>query len=219
MQFFPLSSFSAILSQLQDQLPLNYGMSSSADLTDEVKSRLPRAFLILHNLVSTRQAPIQYFHQSTAYSNFDHAQRHYRKFDRFLRRVPVPNSVHNALHLSIRRQATFRLPRLRHSYTYSNHPTVHAHPTPAHRRQHVVGYLCTARCMLYAGEPAVRPAATLTRSYRIIPGYTDTAENVKSVSGHILLCLAAWRIVTSSGQDRADLTFNSNLIGLGTSGG
>jgi hypothetical protein len=89
----------------------------------------------------------------------------------------------------------------------------------AHRRQQDVGHLCTARGMLYAGEPAVRQTATLTRSYRIIPSWMDAVEDVKSPSGHVLLCLAAWRIVTSSGQDRADLTFDSYPIGLDTPSG
>ena len=89
----------------------------------------------------------------------------------------------------------------------------------AHRRQQDVGHLRTARGMLHAGEAAVRPAATLTKSYRIIPSWMDTDTGVRSTSGRLLLCLAEWRIVTSSGQDRAGLTFNSHTIGLRTTGG
>ena len=75
----------------------------------------------------------------------------------------MPNSVHSAPP-SISRQATFRLPG---SSTPRTPPQIilpHMH-TPLWCiavKQHV-GHLFTARDVLYAGEPAVRAAATLTR--------------------------------------------------------
>lgn len=130
-----------------------------------------------------------------------------------------PTGVHNALHLSVvgaRKEAGYV-----------------SFITPSTPSQIIIPYMHTplwrivvsrtlgtfVRPAIYAGEPAVRPAATLTRSYRVIPSQMDTAVGAKSTSGYILLCLAEWRIVTSSGQDRACLTFNSYPIGLGTPGG
>jgi hypothetical protein len=71
----------------------------------------------------------------------------------------------------------------------------YAHPTKAQRRQQDVGHLRSMQ-----GEHAIRLAAILTTIlYRIIPSWMDTVVDVKSTSGHLSLCCAAWRIVTSSG--------------------
>ena len=121
---------------------------------------------------------------------------------------------------SISRQATFRLPS---SSTPRTPPQIilpYMH-TPLWRIAHkqTLGILVRPAMCCMQVEPAVRPAATLTKILpRHFPGGRVCKKAIKPPSGHMLLCLAAWRIVTSSGQDRVCLTSNRDPIGLGHNG-
>jgi hypothetical protein len=126
-------------------------------------------------------------------------------------------TVSTALHLSISRQATFRLPRLVHLLESSYRtctPHYGASPTAA-RWASLYGPQC-ALCRSSCSPAGSNLDQILPTS--IFPA-GRIAEDFKPPSGHMLLCLAAWRIVTSSGQDRVCLTSNRDPIGLGTTGG
>jgi hypothetical protein len=123
------------------------------------------------------------------------------------------------LHIAAPNECPQRAPPVSQSSGYATIPRLlfksYAHPTKAQRRQQDVGHLRNMQ-----GEHGIRLAAILTTIlYRSIPSWMDTVVDVKSTSGHLSLCLAAWQKVTSSGQDRADMVIQRpNWPGLSKTG-
>jgi hypothetical protein len=126
--------------------------------------------------------------RSRSYNKPGHSPDYSRRFDYLWH-----------LHIAAPNECPQRAPPVSQSSGYVTIPRLlfksYAHPTKAQRRQQDVGHLRNMQ-----GEHAIRLAAILTTIlYRIIPSWMDTVVDVKSTSGHLSLCCAAWRIVTSSG--------------------
>ena len=148
--------------------------------------------------------------------SLDHAQDHYRQFDCLRRPLQCP-TVSTALHLQLvgRLRFVFQVvPRLVHLLKSSYRTcTPHSGASPIHKQD--VGHLRTARDVLYAGEPAVRPAATLTR---ILPRHFQLDGYVKghqtSFWTHVVMsCSRAHRDMERSRSGLPDVQPRRNWPG------